>query len=256
MLLWFFTSSSADRDTWKSRASTEHKWCYTSRGSHVTKSHPPQNPEPLSPGLKKYSLPTKARGCDSAICPLAHEEGAVLLHTGGVEFQLEFDMVTSKLDEGGGRTACWFLGEMRVSRPKKPPMVLHSVLSPWLTHGEIQFLAQSISLCTRSSGLVCDRIRALLLIHQIHVICTHAHTNSLREMVARGRWRENGRKRGSTKIHTRKAQCTACVVCTSGCVQDAHMVLCHARFPTMHRRYCSTWLHLNTPSSVCVGAIV
>ena len=82
-------------------------------------------------------------------------------------------------NEGQQKEPCCFIVSRRPER--------HS--------GERQFLAQGISLHTWSSGPVCDGIRALLLIHQIDVICTHAHTNTLRNK--NGDEREAERKEGA-----------------------------------------------------------
>lgn len=114
----------------------------------------------------------------------------------------------------GRTTACWFWGK-RGSAERT--LLLHCFPSSWMTCGGMQFLTQGNSLRTRSSGLVCDRIRALLLIHQIDVICTHAHTNTL------GNKNGGGEKEGvkqreiliwkkTTRFYTRKAQGTACIV--------------------------------------------
>lgn len=61
-----------------------------------------------------------------------------------------------------------------------------------------------LAAATWSGGLVCDRIRALLLIHQIDVICTHAHTNALgSENGGRGE-EEEEKKEGDINLKKRE----------------------------------------------------
>lgn len=61
----------------------------------------------------------------------------------------------------------------------KPPVVSRSAVAPHDWRRAAESHEGRLAAITWSGGLVCDRIRALLLIHQIDVICTHVHTNAL-----------------------------------------------------------------------------
>lgn len=76
---------------------------------------------------------------------------------------------------------------------------------------------------TWSGGLVCDRIRALLLIRQIDVICTHAHTNALGSEND-GRVEKEGKKEGDinlTKKKKKKPEIPTCKARGGACVESA-----------------------------------
>lgn len=154
-----------------------------------------------------YTLLTKPLGFHSMLFPL-WKFVCVLLNV--------YCYCTYELQRGSA-TACWFWGKRGSA---EITLLLHCFPSPWMTCGGMQFLTQGISLCPWSSGLVCDRIRALLLIHQIDVICMQAHTNTLRNKNGGGEnkgvkkremliWKQTNKQPWKTCILSRKDQGTA-----------------------------------------------
>lgn len=183
--------------------------------------------------LKSFTLPSASLGrilnhsclvSKCTVCLLKHWVATqhcfpYCRHTQGVLFQLNF--FYSYIQAARGRkTACWFWGK-RGSAERT--LLLNCFLSPWMTCGGTQFLAQGISLRTAKQwpSLRQDQGITLNPPDRCHM---HARAHKYTEKQKWWRGRERRRERGSesgrcefekkkkTHIHTRKAQCAACIV--------------------------------------------
>lgn len=117
-------------------------------------------------------------------------------------------------------------------------LLFHGFPLAWMTRRGTCFLTVGISPRSWCSGLVCDGIRALLLIHGIDVICTQAHKYAGNKKKRWGReWKsKNGKFHFKKKKRNRTHKAQETLLC----------VLCRVRLPTMHAGSVFIPLNINT----------
>lgn len=224
-----------------------------------------RKPKPLLLSFKMYSLLTKALGCNSALLPYCSLWTRLLCFVAHThtqeEWYISWNFYCYFRAARGKTTACWFWGK-RGSAERT--LLLHCFPAAWTTQWRdaVSRTGHLTAYMERWPSLRRDQGITLNPPDRCHMHArAHKHTEKQKW------WRERGGERRGSKrgryefakksVHSHTQSSVHCLYCyTSACVQIAHMVQCHARFPTMHMGYCSIWLHLNTLSPpVCVTRV-